>query len=117
MEEAGLHKKLLQIVQTAIDLAEDAEDSVVETELSDWEKYELDDEEDLDEDIRNKLSQLRNIIGTETRIRVGNSDNEENGYVTFVDEDLYSNYLTYEEAKSEICDILTGIRLKRGSKS
>ena len=117
MEEAVFDKKLLQIVQTAIDLAEDIENCVEHNESTDWEKYmDYYEEEDLDPEIKENLSKLRDIIGNETQITVGNNQNGDNGYVTFVNGDLYSNFLTSDSAEDEIRSILTGIKLERERK-
>ena len=112
MESACLFsKEQLQIVETAIKLAGDIE-AYAETDGTDWEKYmDYYEEEDLEPEIRRKLSELRDIIGDKTQITVGNNQNKDNGYVTFVNGNLYSNFLTYKEAESEIRDILTGIKL------
>ena len=80
------------------------------SQKTDWEKYEIEDEKHLDTIIQENLKKLRNIIGSENRIRVGNQGSYHD-YVIFVDEDLYSNFLTDTEAKSEILCLLTGIDL------
>ncbi len=83
---------------------------IEDANTSDWEKYEVDEEKHLNIPEQRGLRNLRNIVGPEDRIRVGNQGNFSD-YVIFVDEDLYSNSLTEEEAESEIRCLLTGIRL------
>lgn len=82
-------------------------------EMSSWEKYELydlEDKQDLSPKVKSELDTLRSLIGKEESIKVGNAGGPDM-FMTFVNGNLYSNFMSFNEAESEIRSILTGIEI------